>query len=397
MDFSRFFAERTARVDFSGIREAARRARQTPGAIDLSIGQPEFAVPAPIKQAAVDAIMADRNGYTQNPGLPELLADLGNHLRADVGWTAGDAIGTDIATGLIVTAGTSGALILACLACLGPGDEIIIPDPYFVLYPYLAAICGARAVTCDTHPDFRMTAERVERLITPHTKMVLFNSPGNPSGVVAPQSDCREMIELCRRRNILLVCDEIYDELAFSEVRTQRTADGKTAKCPSPARLSGAHNDMLLVRGFGKTWGCTGWRLGYAAGPRDVIEQMVKMQQYTFVCAPTPLQWAMRSALATDMTAQRDAYERRRDRVAARLGAVTELTTPGGGFFAYPRVPERLGLSGTQFADLCAANKVIIIPGKVFSGRDTHVRISLAASDERLDRGIETIARLMAG
>lgn len=396
MDFSRLFAQRTAEVDFSGIREAARRARQTPGAIDLSIGQPEFAVPDAIKRAAADAIFTDRNGYTQNPGLPELLADLATHLKADVGWTAGDAIGTNIETGLMVTAGTSGALLLACLACLGPGDEIVIPDPYFVLYPYLASICGARAVPCDTYPDLRMTAERVERLVTPRTKMVLMNSPGNPSGVVAPENDCREMLELCRRRNILLVCDEIYDELTFREARTQRSADGRRACCPTPARSAGAERDMLLVRGFGKTWGCTGWRLGYAAGPRLLIEQMVKMQQYTFVCAPTPLQWAMRAALKTDMSAQCDAYERRRDLAVRRLGEVTEVTSPGGGFFVFPRVPRRLNMTGTQLADLCVQHKVVIIPGRVFSRSDTHVRISLAAADERLAQGIDTIARLMA-
>lgn len=397
MDFSRLFSDRTAQVDFSGIREAARRARQNPGAIDLSIGQPEFAVPMPIKQAAAEAIMADRNGYTQNPGLPELLKDLGEHLKADVGWTAGDAIGTSIETGLMVTSGTSGALLLACLACLSPGDEIIIPDPYFVLYNYLGPMCGGRTVRCDTHPDLRMTAERVEPLITERTKIVLFNSPGNPSGVVAPERDCREMLELCRRKNVLLVCDEIYDELTFSEACTEATADGRERRCPSPARLPGAERDMLLIRGFGKTWGCTGWRLGYAAGPRLLIEQMVKMQQYSFVCAPTPLQWAMRPALRTPMTSQRDAYERRRDLAVRRLSAVTEVRTPGGGFFVYPSVPGRLGESGTAFADRCLAAGVVIIPGRVFSQRDTHVRISLAADDERFARGVEIIARAMGG
>lgn len=396
MDFSRFFADRTAEVDFSGIREAARRARQTPGAIDLSIGQPEFAVPAPIKQAAADAILADRNGYTQNPGLPELLTDIAAHLKSDVGWTAGDAIGTSIATGLMVTAGTSGALFLACMACLSPGDEIIIPDPYFVLYAYLGPLCGAKVITCDTHPNLRMTAERVEPLITPRTKIVLFNSPGNPSGVVAPGRDCAEMLDLCRRRNILLVSDEIYDELTFTDALTQKTADGRRMACPSPAREAGAESDMLLVRGFGKTWGCTGWRLGYAAGPRQLIEQMVKVQQYTFVCAPTPLQWAMRTALSTDMSSQRDAYQRRRDLAVEKLGRVTECSTPGGGFFVYPRVPERMKISATEFCDRALAQKVVIIPGKVFSRRDTHIRISLAAEDSRFAKGIEIIAGLMA-
>lgn len=403
MDVSRLFAPRMSRIDASGIRRVADLAKTMPGAINLSIGQPEFPVPEAVKAAAIEAIRTDKNAYTANPGLDALRVAIAKRLKADTGWNV-QAPGVNAGAadpGLMITAGTAGALVLACMALLGPGDEFIIPDPYFVMYPYLAEMCDARAVRCETYPDFRMTAERVERLITPRTKAVLFNSPGNPTGVVGTMQDCRELLDLCRRKNVLLISDEIYDEFTFSETRTDRFADGSRNACPSPTRLPGAAEDVLLIRGFGKTYGCTGWRLGYAAGPAALIEQMVKLQQYSFVCAPTPLQWGALAAFDVDMSRQVATYQSRRDRVVAALSKVTEVATPGGAFYAFPRVPERLGITAQQFAERAIAEKVLVIPGGVFSGeprhpRDTHIRLSFAVSDEHLDRGLAVLARLMS-
>ncbi|MGD9688901.1 MAG: pyridoxal phosphate-dependent aminotransferase [Phycisphaerales bacterium] len=402
MDIQRLLAPRMCRIDASGIRRVSDLAKSMPGAINLSIGQPEFPVPETVKSAAIEAIRSDRNAYTANPGLDVLRTAIARRLRLDIGWTAqAPEVSTARADpGLMITSGTAGALLLACMAVLGPGDEFIIPDPYFVMYPYLAEMCEARAVRCDTYPDFRMTAERVERVMSPRTKAVLFNSPGNPTGVVGSMDDCRELLELCRRKNVLLISDEIYDEFTFSESRTDRFADGSRPACPSPARLPGASDDVLLIRGFGKTYACTGWRLGYAAGPAALIEQMVKLQQYTFVCAPTPLQWGVLAALDVDMGPQVATYERRRDRVVAALSSVTEVASPGGAFYAFPRVPERLRMTGQQFAERAIAEKVLVIPGGVFSGdpkspRDSHLRLSFAVADEQLERGLEVLVGLM--
>jgi aspartate/methionine/tyrosine aminotransferase len=407
MNVQRLLSERVLAVDASGIRRVSELAKTIPGAINLSIGQPEFPVPAGIKRAAIDAIEHDKNGYTPNPGLDALRTRLAQRLKDDVGWRVA-APGHEEVTGeagLAVTAGTSAAILLACMALLNPGDEIIIPDPYFVIYPHIATMCHAKAVRCDTYPDFRMTAERVEPLITPRTKMVLLNSPGNPSGVVMSSAEVGALWALCRSRGIVLLSDEIYDEFTFSESRTELAAKDQRAGrgsgelvrwCPSPARVAGADEGVLLVRGFGKTYGVTGWRLGYAAGPRALIEQMVKLQQYTFVCAPTPLQWGVLSALDTDMSEVVARYERRRDLVVERLSRVTRVERPGGAYYAFFEVPRALGMSATEFCARCVEEKLLVIPGGVFSGRDTHVRLSFAAEDGALDRGLEILVKLMS-
>jgi len=382
----------------SGIRGITELARTIPGAINLSIGQPDFPVPGGIKQAAVDAILNDRNGYSANQGLDQLRIAVADHLLCDVGWQIAGPGQPPNNANLLITGGTSGAILLACLAMLDLGDEIIIPDPYFVIYPPIAAICGARAVRCHTYPDFRMTAERVAPLITPRTKMVLCNSPGNPSGTVASGKDCADLLALCRAKDLLLACDEIYDDFTYSESRSERTADGSRLACPSPARIAGAEENVLLIRGFGKTYGITGWRLGFAAGPTFLIEQMLKLQQHTFVCAPTPLQWGAIEALRTDMSAVIAHYEQRRDRVFDRLSRVTDIERPGGAYYAFPKVPPRLNMSASQFALKLIDEKVLVVPGTVFSGpeHDTHFRISFATPDDTLDRGLQIITRLMS-
>jgi aspartate/methionine/tyrosine aminotransferase len=255
-------------------------------------------------------------------------------------------------------------------------------------------MCAGRAVGCDTYPDFRLTAERVEPLITERTKLVLLNSPSNPAGAVLSDRECRDLLELCRARNVLLISDEIYDQFTYAESRTQARPDGPLA-CPSPAREAGADSDVLLVRGFGKTYGVTGWRMGYAAGPKTLIEQMAKLQQYTYVCAPTPSQHAAIAALDVDMSAHIAAYQRRRDLVVERLSAVTEVTTPGGAFYAFVKVPERLGVSATAFVDRCIERSVLVIPGGVFSDRDTHIRLSFATDPDALERGLDIMVDLM--
>lgn len=390
MNLAPLLAQRALQIDVSGIRRVFELGSKLSNPINLSIGQPDFPVPTPIKSAAIEAIKNNHNGYTLTQGLPDLRARIARHLQSDVGWP----MQPDDAPGLMVTSGTSGALLLAFLALLNPGDEVIIPDPYFVIYPPLAGMCAAKPVLCNTYPDFRLTAQRVEPLLTDRTKIILFNSPSNPAGVVATEQDCRDLLELCRDRNILLISDEIYDAFTYSDARTQPDPAG-TPRCPSPARFQDAHENMLLVRGFGKTYGCTGWRLGYAAGPPALIEQMTKLQQYTFVCAPAPLQSAAAAALDTDVSPLIDDYESRRNLVVERLSSITELTTPAGAFYAFPKVPDTLGITASQFAERCIERNVLLIPGGIFSSRDTHIRLSFAAPRDKLEQGLDIIAELM--
>lgn len=390
MDTTRLITRRALDIDASGIRRVFELGAKLKDPINLSIGQPDFPVPDPIKNAAAKAIADDKNGYTLTQGIAELRNRLAAHLKEDLNWD------TD-SSGLAITSGTSGALLLAFLALLGPGDEVIIPDPYFVIYPALATLAGARAVRCQTYPDLRLTAERIEPLITDRTKILLFNSPSNPAGIVSTTHECQDLLELCRARGILLISDEIYDEFTYSESRTDVTPGTGRAVCPSPARLPGAAEDVLLVRGFGKTYGITGWRMGYAAGPKPVIEQITKLQQYTFVCAPAPLQWGAIAALDFDMTEHIAEYRSRRDMVVERLSAVTELSTPGGAFYAFPKVPDHLGQTAGQFVDTCIEKNVLVISGNVFSDRDTHFRLSYATRRDKLEQGLDILVDLLRG
>lgn len=393
MDTARLICDRGRAIDTSGIRRVFQLAQSLDDPINLSIGQPDFAVPDAIKRGAIDAIHADRNGYTASIGIPQLLDGIDGVMRHDLGWDTAHA-----GYRSMVTSGTAGGLLLLFLALIGPGDEAIIPDPYFVMYPHLATITGGRAVRCETYPDFRMTAERVEPLITERTKLVLFNSPNNPSGVVSPKTDCRELLELCRSKGVLLVSDEIYDEFTFSDGLTDVAAgDPADARCPSPARFAGAQEDVLVIRGFGKTYGCTGWRMGYAAGPAPVIDAMIRIQGYTFVCAPSIAQWGALAALDVDMSGTVADYQSRRDRVHAALSEVTDVAMPGGAFYAFPKVPERLGLTGTEFVDRCIERNLLVIPGAAFSDRDTHIRISFAAPAAKLEAGLAILQELMSG
>jgi len=391
MDTSRFIADRVKALDASGIRRVFDLAASLEDPINLSIGQPDFDVPEPIKDAACDAIRAGQNRYTQTQGTPQLRAAVTGRLATEFPDTLGrgGADRLDPGTGLLISSGVSGALMLTLLSTIGPGDEVIVPDPYFVMYKHLVNLTGATPVFVDTYPDFAVTAERLEPVMTERTKLVLFNTPSNPTGVVASQATCNAVAELCEKRGVLLVSDEIYDEFCYEKAHR----DGG-AYCPSP--LSATPN-ALLLRGYSKTYGMTGWRLGYAAGPLPIIEQMTKLQQYSFVCAPSMVQAAGAMAYGVDVSQHVSAYQRKRDRVIERLSPHYRLSTPGGAFYAFPEVPEKLGLTGSQFVEKAIEHNLLCIPGGVFSQRDTHFRISYACDDAMLDRGLDVLVELAGG
>ncbi|MEO0716334.1 MAG: aminotransferase class I/II-fold pyridoxal phosphate-dependent enzyme, partial [Planctomycetota bacterium] len=233
-DTNRLIARRANAIDASGIRRVFELGAKLKDPINLSIGQPDFPVPEPITAAAVNAIEAGKNGYTVTQGVAPLIERINEHLHADLGWKLPSTNAMSL-----VTSGTSGALLLTMMAILDEGDELVIPDPYFVMYPHLATMCGAKAVMCDCGPDLRMTAERVEPLLTDRTKAVLINSPSNPAGVVLTKAECDDLYDLCTSRNVLLISDEIYDEFTYADARTDRFADGSRDSCPSPCRGPG--------------------------------------------------------------------------------------------------------------------------------------------------------------
>jgi aspartate aminotransferase/aminotransferase len=354
-------------IDASGIRKAFDMAKSMKDPINLSIGLPDFDVPVPVKAAAMAAIEGGHNAYTVTQGIPELRGKL----QAAVDEQLGHADRQ-----VLVTSGTSGGLLLGLCCVVNPGDEVIIFDPYFGMYRHLANLAGGVSVLVDTYPDFRLDAAKVEAALTPRTKCVVVNTPVNPTGIVATADELRALADLCRRRDILLISDEVYRAFCYDH------------PFASPATWN---EDVLVVDGFSKTYGMTGWRLGYAHGPARLIQEMAKLQQFSFVCAPSMAQYAGVVALDQDLTAQIDAYRRKRDMVVEALSEHFELALPAGAFYAFPRAPWG---TGTEFVAEAIRRNLLIIPGNVFSRRDSHFRISYAVDDATLRRGLDILRQL---
>lgn len=364
-----WISQRAQRVEVSGIRRAFELGRSLKDPVNLSIGQPHFDVPEPIRHAAERAVAEGHNSYTLSPGIPELR----DRLRADVQQRFSQPDRE-----LMVTSGTMGGLMLALLATVNPGDEVIIFDPYFVAYPHLITLAGGKTVYIDTYPDFSIDVNRVEAAMTERTKVIMLASPANPTGVTLPRQTLRQIAQLCRDRGVLLMSDEIYRAFHFDEEPS------------SPAEFS---DEVLVFEGFGKTYGCTGWRLGHAHGPKPLIDQMTKLQQFTFICAPSIAQYGALAALDFDVSGLISDYRQKRDLVYEGLRERFEVVKPGGAFYIFPKAP---GGSGTAFCTEAVKENLVMIAGNTFSQIDTHFRISFAAENNTLEKGIEILNR-MAG
>lgn len=362
-----WIAERMKHIDASGIRKVFDLARSLKDPVNLSIGQPHFDVPAPIKEAAHRAIDAGANAYTVTQGIPELRAKI----QADVQKRYAHPDRE-----VFITSGTSGGLLLALCCSVNPGDEVIFFDPYFVMYPHLVTLAGGKSVIIDSYPDFAIDLDKVRAALTPRTKVILVNSPANPTGVLHQRESLRALAELARERNILLLSDEVYRAFCY---------DGPFC---SPAEFN---EDVVVFDGFSKTYGMTGWRLGFAHGPRALMQEMIKLQQFSFVCAPSMVQHAGVAALDYDVSDIVADYKQKRDRIVAGLKDRFEITKPGGAFYVFPKAP--WGTS-TEFVAEAIRNNLLLIPGITFSKRDTHFRISYAADDKTIDKGIEILNRL---
>lgn len=362
-----WIADRTKTFDSSGIRKVFDLAAQMKDPINLSIGQPDFDVPQPVKEACIEAIQNRRNGYALTQGMPVLRDKLQAGVDAEYGHADRK---------VFVSSGTSGGLVLAIWSLINPGDEVIIFEPYFVMYESLVKMAGGVPVLIDTYPDFKIDPERVAQAITPRTKMILLNSPANPTGAVASEAEVRGLAELAQQRNVALISDEIYRYFCYD------------APFVSPAKFN---DQTIVIDGFSKSHAMTGWRVGFVHGPNEIIQTMLKLQQYTFVCAPQPAQWAGAAALDVPMGTYVDAYRRKRDMLVAGLSDAYELTVPGGAFYAFPKAPQG---TATEFVAKAIEHNLLVIPGGIFSRRDTHFRISYAADDAVIQRGIEVLNKL---
>ncbi len=362
-----WIADRMQHIESSGIRKVFELARSLKDPVNLSIGQPHFDVPEPIKAAAKNAIDRGHNGYTVTQGIPELRDKIQAEISARFSHPDRE---------VFITSGTSGGLVVALLCTVNPGDEVIVFDPYFVMYPHLVALAGGKTVIIDTYPDFRVDVDRVRAAITPRTKAILVNSPANPTGVVYSRETLRDLARLCRDRGVLLLSDEVYRVFCYDELFA------------SPAEFS---DQVVVFDGFSKAYGMTGWRLGFCHGPRRLIDEMIKLQQFSFVCAPSMVQHAGVVAWDQDVSATVAEYHQKRDRLYAGLKDRFDLVRPGGAFYMFPKAPWG---TGSEFVAEAIRNNLLIIPGNTFSIRDTHFRLSFAADDGILDRGIEILNRL---
>jgi len=361
-------ARRMDKVNVSGVRRMFELAARIRNPIDLTIGQPDFDVPDPVKDAAIEAICAGRNRYAPTTGLPELREAIARKLT--------DRNGIRVAPDqVIVTSAGSGGLTLAFLSILDPGDEVIVLDPYFVSYRQLAHIAGAEPVYVDTYPDFVPDPARIRASITPRTKAIVINSPNNPTGRVYPRSCLEAIAEIAGAHGLHVISDEVYEEFVYGAEHVS---------------IGSFYPQAVTVNAFTKSHAMTGWRVGYLTGPADVLAAAIKVQQFTFVCAPTPFQRACLVALSKPPSAPVAAYERKRDIIWDGLRDRFRLVRPEGAFYAFIESPYETA----RFVEDAVRESLIVVPGDVFSRRDTHFRISYAASDEVLRRGVEVLRKL---
>jgi aspartate aminotransferase/aminotransferase len=276
-----------------------------------------------------------------------------------------------------VTAGVTGGLLLASLALINPGDEVIIPDPFFVMYEYQVLLMGGIPVFIDTYPNFRLREEEIVKKLSNKTKLIIINSPNNPTGCVYPKEDLEMVARIAEEKDLLILSDDIYDNFVFDK-----------PSCPCMGQL---YKKTLTFGGFSKGWGMTGWRLGYAAGSRDILQQMTTLQQYTFSSVNSFAQKVAVKALDFNVDDHIEQYKKKRDLIYEGLKEKYRVQKPLGAFYIFPEVP---GGDGEAFVERTIQNNLFIIPGSVFSKRNTHVRISFAASEEMLLKGIEVLNRI---
>jgi aspartate aminotransferase/aminotransferase len=363
----RWISDRLRRIDASGIRKVFDLAAKMRDPINLSIGQPHFDTPEPIQRAIADAIAAGKNAYSQSQGIPPLIEALQKRVDAELSQTDRK---------VFVTSGTSGGLVLALQTLVNPGDEVIVFDPWFVMYKHLVTMAGGTVVEISTYPDFRIDVDKVRDAITPRTKVILFNSPSNPTGAVATAEETEALAKLALEKDIALLSDEIYRAYCH---------DGPFV---TPAKWN---PQTIVIDGFSKSHSMTGLRLGWLHAPEYLVQQMIKLQQFTFVCAPHPVQYGGLAGLDLDLSDRFADYRRKRDFMLAELRTDFEIEGAQGAFYLFPKAPWG---TGSEFVAAAIENGLLIIPGKVFSPSDTHFRISYAADDRTLDRGCEVLKRL---
>lgn len=368
----------------SGIRRFFDLAAEMEGVISLGVGEPDFVTPWHIRDACIESLHRGYTSYTPNHGLLELRQAIADHLAENY------AVRYNPRTELLVTVGVSEALDLALRAVISPGDEVLLPTPAYVSYIPCTVLAGGVPVTITTHleDDFRLRPEQVEQALTPRSKVLLLCYPNNPTGAVLSREDLRQLAEVAKAHNLIVISDEIYSLLTY---------DGQHA---CMAGLPGMQERTILLNGFSKAYAMTGWRLGYAAANPDFIAAMTKIHQYTMLCAPVTAQMSAIEALRQGRPAMEKMVRQYKLRRSLVVKGFREMGLPcfepGGAFYAFPSIAGT-GLSSEEFAEqLLRQEKVAVIPGNVFGpGGEGFVRCSYASSVENLTQAMERIRRFL--
>lgn len=361
----------------SGIRKFFDIVSEMKDAISLGVGEPDFETPWHIRDEGIYSLEKGRTFYTSNAGLKELKIEICNYLkrRYDLSYHYENEV--------LVTVGGSEAIDIAMRAMVNPGDEVLIPQPSYVSYEPCALLTGAKPVIINLKHEnqFRLTAQELEEAITEKTKLLVMPFPNNPTGAIMERKDLEEIAEVIKKHDIFVISDEIYSELCYTDQHV------------SIANIEGMQERTILINGFSKSYAMTGWRLGYACGPKEIIEQMTKIHQFCIMCAPTTSQYAAVEALKNgdeDVQNMREAYnQRRRYLVHAFKEMGLECFEPFGAFYMFPCIKE-FGMTSDEFATrFLMEEKVAVVPGTAFGDcGEGFIRISYAYSLDNLKLAI---------
>ncbi len=373
-------ADKIVKVKPSGIRKFFDIVSEMEDAISLGVGEPDFDTPWHIRDEGIYSLEKGRTFYTSNAGLKELKVEITNYIKRS------QNVSYDADHEVIVTVGGSEAIDLALRAMVNQGDEVLIPQPSYVSYEPCAILADAVPVIIELKEEneFRLTAQELRDAITDKTKILVLPFPNNPTGAIMERKDLEEIAEVIREKDIFVISDEIYAELTYKD------------KHVSIVSLPGMQERTVLINGFSKAYAMTGWRLGYACAPREIMEQMIKIHQFAIMCAPTTSQYAAVEALRNgdeDVASMREAYnQRRRFLMNAFREMGLKCFEPYGAFYVFPCITE-FGMSSEEFAErLLREEKVAVVPGTAFGDcGEGFLRISYAYSLEDLKIALEKI------
>ena len=377
-------SQRVRQIPPSGIRKFFDLLASMEGVISLGVGEPDFTTPWTIREAAIYSITAGRTMYTSNYGTMELRTAIAEHLEQLYG------VRYDPEREILVTIGVSEAFDLAMRALLDPGDEVLLSDPCYVSYSPCTVLAGGVPVPVPTALEhaFRLRAGDVEARITDRSKVLMLGYPCNPTGAVMSRDDLQALADVAEQRDLIVVSDEIYDRLVYDSEHT------------CFASLPGMRERTVLLGGFSKSYAMTGWRVGYAAAPAEILEAMMKVHQYVTMCAPTMSQAAAVEALqrgSVHVEEMRESYDRRR-RVMVKAFNDMGLTCfePKGAFYAFPSIVSS-GLSSEDFAErLLVEEQVAVVPGSAFGAcGEGHVRCCYATSLDEIREALDRIQRFI--